>query len=165
MNTLYHIIDNIYLSNLDSALDLSRIDASHIKSVFRLSEDANNSTYPSTIEFINFELEDNFLERHLMIVIAERIYDLIQDRSHNILIHCNMGQSRSVSVIMYYLMRKHKMNFREALNHIRSIKSDVKVNEGFERILREFDNSINGSSRVANTSNPSVQRNCSIRLS
>jgi protein-tyrosine phosphatase len=76
-----------------------------------------------------------------------------------------MGQSRSVSVIMYYLMRKHKMNFREALDHIRSIKSDVKVNEGFERILREFDNSINGTSRVANTSNPTVQRNCSIRLS
>ena len=135
---IYHIIDNIYLSNLDSAESYALVEAANIKSVFRLSEDTNKSPYGKDIEFINFEVEDNFLERRNMMKVAERIYDLIRDRSHNILIHCNMGQSRSVSIIIYYLIRKHKFSFEEAFLYIKAIKSDVKVNSGFERILKDF---------------------------
>ncbi len=119
---IYKIIDNIYLSDLDSAYDKQLIAENQIQVVIRLSEDKNKSPYDPPIQFYNFEIEDNFMERNAMRGIATLIY--------------HMGRSRSISAIIYYLIRKHKYTFDRAIGHIRAIKPDVHVNSGFEEMLR-----------------------------
>lgn len=146
-----HIIDNIYLSNLQDALNVELIQKNKIKIVVRLSEDCihpeseyyENMEPPITdIEYHNYELEDNCLYTKEIIQYAKIIYQLIEKNStKHILIHCNEGQSRSVSVIIYYLMTKYNYSFDDALKCIKNIKSDADPNYGLQRALRNFDNS------------------------
>ena len=49
-----------------------------------------------------------------------------------------LGQSRSVSVIIYYLMKKYKLNYKEAYTYIKNIKNDVKPNNAFMNKLSEL---------------------------
>lgn len=137
---MIHIIDNIYLSNRHDAANMQLINSNDIQIVIRLSEDVNESIYPSTIQFHNFELEDNCLYKAEMLQYSKLIKDIVQrNKDKHILIHCNEGQSRSVSAIIYYLMTTYKIGFDASLSWIKKMKPDVKPNNAFERVLRAFE--------------------------
>jgi protein-tyrosine phosphatase len=149
---MFHIIDNIYLSNRHDAANLQLIDSNDIQIVIRLSEDTNEvgrrpsgtfgplSIYPEAIQFYNFELEDNCLFKSEMIQYSKLIKDIIIRNKHkHVLIHCNEGQSRSVSAIIYYLMTTYKIGFDASLAWVKKMKPDAKPNSAFETVLRAFD--------------------------
>lgn len=132
MSHFYHIKDNIFLSNLYNANNINNLKNNNIKIVIRLSEDNNKSLYDSSILFYNYELEDNLLYKKEIIDFSKEIYDIIfKNNDKNILIHCNEGQSRSVSVIIYYLCMKYNWNYDIAYNYIKNIKSDIRPNNSF----------------------------------
>lgn len=145
---MFHIIDNVYLSNLQDALNGSLVLKNKINIVVRLSEDDlhpkveyyENMTPPiNNIEYYNYVLEDNCLYAKEIIQYSKEIFNLIEINSDkNILIHCNEGQSRSVSVIIYYLIKKHNYSFDDALDYIKKIKSDAKPNSVFQKKLRSY---------------------------
>jgi protein-tyrosine phosphatase len=117
------------------------INSNNIQIVIRLSEDDNKSIYPNAIQFYNFVLEDNCLYKAELLQYSKLIKDIVQRNSNkNILIHCNEGQSRSVSAIIYYLMTTYKLGFDASLNLIKKIKSDAKPNNSFQMALRAFEN-------------------------
>jgi protein-tyrosine phosphatase len=139
MYKIYKIIDGIYLSNLLSAHKLDLIKENNIKLVIRLSEDDNNkSPYDNTVQFVNVILEDWSIDRKKMIEISERIYKTINSYDGNILIHCNEGQSRSVSVIIYYLIKQYNYTYDKAFNYIKNIKSDIHINSAFVEELKKL---------------------------
>jgi protein-tyrosine phosphatase len=142
---MFHIIDNIYLSNLRDAENYQLINDNNIKIVIRLSEDENKSPYMNNIEFYNFEIEDNLLYKKELIDISEIVYQLIEDnKDKNILIHCNEGQSRSVSVIIYYLIRKYEYDYFKSYDLIKNIKVDAKPNMAFQKVLMSYSDYILG---------------------
>ncbi len=65
---------------------------------------------------------ENRIRQHL-----ERTYDdvLQCQENGNVLIHCYMGASRSASVVIYYLMRRHGYTFDDALEFLRNKRSVV----------------------------------------
>ena len=139
MTELYSIIDGVYLSNLESAYDISLIKKHNIKMVIRLSDDKfNPNIYDNSIRFYNIELEDNIFSDDEMIKIAKKVFITINSFDNNILIHCNQGQSRSVSIIIYYLMKQYKYTYDEAFELIKNKKSDIRPNPAFERRLRNM---------------------------
>jgi protein-tyrosine phosphatase len=75
-----------------------------------------------------------------MIEFAKEIYYIIStsDKTKNILIHCYAGRSRSVTCIIYYLMKKYNYNYDQILNYIKNIKPDVGPNLGFEEELKKI---------------------------
>lgn len=135
---MLHIVDNIYLSNLRDASDLGLIQKNKIKLVCRLSEDKNRSIYPLDIEFINYEIEDNILYKKEIIEIAKVITKIATSTNANVLVHCNEGQSRSVSVIIYYLIVRYGYSYDDAYECIRSKKSDIRPNSAFVAALRSI---------------------------
>lgn len=138
---MYHIIDNIFLSNVHDAHNMALILTNDINIVIRLSEDCNTTVYPKSIEFYNFEIEDNCLYKKEIIQFSKTIRSIItKNPNKNILVHCNEGQSRSVSVIIFYLMTIHKLSFDQSLDLIKEIKSDVRPNDAFESALRKLSN-------------------------
>jgi len=139
MTNLFYIIDNIFLSNLFNANDINLIQSKNINIIIRLSEDHNNSIYDDSIIFYNFEIEDNFLYKKKIIEYSKLIYKIILDNPNkNILIHCNEGQSRSVSVIIYYLCMKYNYNYDQSYNYIKNIKSDIRPNNAFSFELKKL---------------------------
>lgn len=139
MDKIFYIIDNIYLSNLYNASNINNILKNNINIVIRLSEDKNESPYDKNILFYNFELEDNLLYKKQIIEFSKEIYNIIlNNENKNILIHCNEGQSRSVSAIIYYLCTKYKWEYFKAYDYIKNIKSDIRPNNSFIYELRKL---------------------------
>lgn len=139
MTNLYNIIDRLFLSNLESAYDLSLIKKYNIKLVIRLSDDKNNpNIYDNSIHYLNIELEDNIFSDNEMIEIAKKIFIIINSFDGNILIHCNQGQSRSVSIIIYFLMKQYNYTYDQAFEKIKNIKSDINPNPAFQKKLKNL---------------------------
>jgi len=56
-----------------------------------------------------------------------------------ILVHCLMGMSRSVTMVLAYLMRNKKMWAVDALQTVLDHRSTVRPNDGFLRQICEYD--------------------------
>ena len=103
---LYKIKEKLFLSDLESAHNLNLIKKHDIKLVIRLSEDDEDpSPYDANVKFIQYEIEDWWIHKKEIIDVAKKINEMINSFDDNVLIHCNKGQSRSVSVILYHLMK------------------------------------------------------------
>ena len=58
------------------------------------------------------------------------------------LVHCAKGASRSVSVVMAYLLSRHSVRFKsfdEALTHIRTVRPQAAPNIGFALALKRYE--------------------------
>lgn len=64
------------------------------------------------------------------------------NQSCNILIHCNAGVSRSSSVVIAYLMLLKNYDYIESYNIVKSKRSCIKPNSGFEKQLRSLGNNV-----------------------
>mmetsp|Transcript_36091 Transcript_36091/g.94493 ORF Transcript_36091/g.94493 Transcript_36091/m.94493 type:complete len:552 (-) Transcript_36091:37-1692(-) len=55
-----------------------------------------------------------------------------------VLIHCIMGQSRSVSVLISYLMKHYRKTYDLSLALVKEVRAIAEPNAGFEQQLRDF---------------------------
>ena len=65
----------------------------------------------------------------------EILDDYVGAKGQNVLVHCVQGKSRSVSIVIYYLMTKHGWNVNETLKYIKNLRSIAGPNEGFMQQL------------------------------
>ena len=56
-----------------------------------------------------------------------------------VLVNCNMGISRSASVVMAYLIKTQKMAFKDAQKFVKDKRKEVEPNFGFLMQLEEYD--------------------------
>lgn len=75
-----------------------------------------------------------------MIEIGYHFMDTAISSGNNILIHCMAGISRSVSIVIYYFMKKFGTHFNETLNAIKKIRSIANPNSSFQSQLKLYDN-------------------------
>jgi hypothetical protein len=137
---IYHIVDNIYLSNIHAARDSNLVKSNKIDIVCRLSEDDNKSIYDDSIKFHNFFVEDNGMYGYELLESFSKISKIVkQNPTKNILIHCNEGKSRSVCIIILLLMMNKKLSVLEAHSLVKSKKSDVLPNHGFATVLVDLE--------------------------
>lgn len=64
------------------------------------------------------------------------------ENGNKVLVHCQMGQSRSAAVVTAYLMYKQNLTFEQAFKHVKS-KRTIVSSEKFETQLREFEATLN----------------------
>ncbi|CAL9222042.1 unnamed protein product, partial [Arabidopsis halleri] len=60
----------------------------------------------------------------------------------SVLVHCFVGKSRSVTIVVAYLMKKHGMTLAQALQHVKSKRPVASPNAGFIRQLQDLDKSM-----------------------
>ena len=53
--------------------------------------------------------------------------------------HCQLGKSRSASIVIAYIMYKNKLHFSDAFDFVRSKRGYAFPNEGFQWQLEDFD--------------------------
>lgn len=61
-----------------------------------------------------------------------------------VLVHCASGVSRSVALVMHYLMRKQGSSCNEALLHIRAVHPAAQPNQGFLSQLEALEHKLAG---------------------
>lgn len=132
----------LYLSNVWAAKDRPTIDSVNIKRIVNL--------YKCDYKYDSDDIKTMFIEmnddscQNLMPVICS-VYPFIVDglvNGENVLVHCYAGISRSVSIIIAFLMLhdpewvdtiriKPETDLDCLYRHIKSIKSDIEPNFGF----------------------------------
>jgi protein-tyrosine phosphatase len=65
------------------------------------------------------------------------IKSMLQD--HNVLVHCQMGMSRSSSLVIAFLMKEYGMDYHNARIYAQDRRKIVQLNEAFERNLLKFE--------------------------
>ncbi|KAI4345571.1 hypothetical protein L6164_012679 [Bauhinia variegata] len=59
-----------------------------------------------------------------------------------VLVHCFVGRSRSVTIVVAYLMKTRRMTLTQALQHVKSIRPVAAPNPGFMSQLEAFEKSL-----------------------
>jgi|SRR5579872_6389146 len=73
-----------------------------------------------------------------MIEIAYHFIDHVINSKHKVLIHCMAGVSRSVSTLIYYMMKKYHLAFIDALQFIQSKRKIANPNDSFKLQLKVY---------------------------
>ena len=144
------IIENfLYLSNYKAASDINLLKKLDIKYIINCSGDDCNNVASNFINYLTLNLKDNTNEN------IECIFYLCYDFIHKckmenkkILIHCYQGISRSVSIVISYLMINNRINCDEAFNFVKKKRLIANPNLGFLLQLtilekRLFNNNLN----------------------
>ncbi|KAI5415965.1 dual specificity protein phosphatase 1 [Lathyrus oleraceus] len=74
-------------------------------------------------------------------------FEFIDEAKKNggyVLVHCYAGRSRSVTIIVAYLMKYRGMSLSEALQHVKNKRPKAAPNRGFIRQLEDFEKSLQG---------------------
>lgn len=133
------IINNLYLGNLSISYDNDFINS--MKLIINLS------MYPlkidtiteNNIEVMNINIYDEPKED--LSIYFDTTYKKINDALHNhekVLVYCKIGKSRSVTIIINYLMTKYNMCYDLAFIEMLKKKSEIGPNYGFIEQLKIY---------------------------
>ena len=133
------IIENLYLGNLANARNYYVLEQLNIKLIVNCAKEIPNY-YSDNFEYINFKI----LDTHSVLIypyldkIVDNIHKNIQN-NQNVFVHCFMGASRSVSIVIAYLIKYKGYTFDEALKLCNSKRNVVDVNIDFCNQLIEYE--------------------------
>ncbi len=140
--TFDHIIDHIYLGDLDS-VNSEYIEKNNIEIIINIS----NSRYDinPVIKYYNYDIEDNHDEN--ISKFFSSFISVTSSTKSNILIHCANSVSRSVTLVLIYLLQH--MNLKDALVYLKSKRTQyTKPNIGFIKQLIQYENKLHGSNSI-----------------
>ncbi|EQC31458.1 hypothetical protein SDRG_11056 [Saprolegnia diclina VS20] len=140
-NKLVEIQPHVYLGSIGAGANyeaLVRLRISHIlvvseTIVFPFKDKPEGFVYervaiadvPSASIEAHFAASNAFIER-------------ATSSGGNVLVHCFAGKSRSVTLILAYLVAHHGYSLDGALAHVRSLRPQAQPNQGFMRQLETY---------------------------
>jgi hypothetical protein len=136
------IHDKIMVDNPDIAILYLPYDDDSCQNLWK-----KNNNNVSIIKYINSAVDCDKLLHQLnlynnkpMIEIGYHFINQAVINNKNILVHCMAGVSRSVSVVIYYLMKKHTISYKDALGIIKQKRKIVNPNDSFRLQLQLYQN-------------------------
>lgn len=85
------------------------------------------------------EDKEDVLLKDRLIETIKFINSALENPSNRVLVHCNLGISRSTTLILAYLMKTYQATLYEAFKFLRHRRPIVCPNIGFLRQLIEFE--------------------------
>lgn len=140
ISTNFHMIDkNLFISDLNSASNISFLKTHKITHILICGTELK-ARFKDYIIYLKFDIQD-----HPKFNICKYFSQCIEfiDRGimdgGTVLVHCNQGRSRSVTVVIAYLMSRGDLSFAEAFGHLKRLHPIASPNEGFLKQLMEFE--------------------------
>ena len=129
------IMDNLYLGNILNSSNYEQLKDYHIDVIFNMT--AEHACYfPGEFEYHQLFVSD--LKNASLGLEFDRMVDILNatlKANRNVLVHCHHGRSRSVSLIVGYLMKHHDKTFDQAYNLIKTKKPIISLNVDFKQQL------------------------------
>ena len=133
---LIYLSDNLYLSNWYTACNADLLSQHEIQEIFCLSDKKK----PSHV-FLKYK-KHRILHHYVYIedkkfvtnIISkfEEIYNQINGKTHNILVHCMGGHSRSCGFYIYYMMKKYNASLEKTYQYMKMKRSKIKLSRNIE---------------------------------
>lgn len=106
------------------------------------AEENSSENSNTRIRYRRFAIEDS-RDEELPIEEIEAAVRFVQSahtgNDGRALIHCREGKSRSVTILLCYLMTAKRWPLQRAFNHVKERAPWINVNEGFLRLLMDMD--------------------------
>ena len=139
------IEDGLYLGNVCAAHNPGWLRKHNITIIVNLAREWKEACLiPGyDIRHFNYVLDDSASEdenrtRHLFKEAAKTIALFMKEKVTPVLVHCNMGISRSASAVLTYLQQKYpRRSHRQLLRMIQARRPVTRPNDLFGRILTE----------------------------
>lgn len=136
-----HVIDNIYLGSAHNAANFTLLQSLGISIIINITH--NPDHFPEYFTYKHYGLNDN--NEDDIEPFLDEIYNFLESHpADKVLIHCQMGASRSPTVVIYYLMKKHKMSYENALLFVKEKRSIVNLNLKFAGTLMYYERKLRG---------------------
>jgi hypothetical protein len=163
------VYPGVYIGNLLSSMDfesMTTFGITHVMSVMNGSISWNNPNIKYSIYHVN---DDSWIDLSQHFDSAIGFIDNAINNGGKVLVHCKEGVSRSVTMVIAYIIYKEKITPSAALEMIRKIRSKANPNKGFMRLLQQYYDKITTNttnttntteSYSSNSSNSSNYQNC-----
>ena len=137
------IKDFLYISSYKTASTVIDLKNLKITNIINCSGDlCENLSYESSllnIEYLTLNVKDNVSENiECLFFICINYINHVKEKNGKILIHCYKGVSRSVSIVIAYLIYLYKWTYDEAFDFVQSKRSIANPNIGFYLQLKTF---------------------------
>ena len=127
----------IYIGDAYAGEDINGLRVRGIKQVISVGGSIDDYVTFDDIKYHRIVMDDSFDSNILSYIKITN--DIINNSKNPILIHCQMGISRSVSILIGYLICEG-YNFHETLNNVKKYRACANPNFGFEIQLRSLEN-------------------------
>lgn len=135
------IIDNIYLGSENAAGDLNYLRQLNIDRVI-IAAKLTKPQFEKELDYLVFHDLDDDPFADIRRYFAPALKFVLKRKSTNVLVHCVSGISRSVSIVIAYLIKEKAMTYAEAFAFVREKRSVAHPNTGFQRQLKEYERSL-----------------------
>lgn len=126
-DTCHEILPHkLFLGNLEAAEDKALLQSLGVTHIVNLCD--SKSHFKKSFVYLNCPVADGdeSIAKHF-----KTIADFIE-RSKTVFVHCQMGVSRSATVVIAYFMQKQNMSKQEATDFVRSKRVVIKPNMMFD---------------------------------
>lgn len=136
------IVNGIYIGCAEIATSEEDLTKLGIGAIVNCTINVENK-FEDKIIYMNVPIRDVASEK--IIDYFDQTFDFIEDQmstGKNVLVHCAAGISRSVSIVIAYLMRKNKIKMEDAFYIVKSKRDRADPNIGFICALREYESRV-----------------------
>jgi len=131
------ILDKLWLGNINAAFHYKFLQENGITHVLTVHQDLK-PMYPELFTYMVIQVED-FDNSKVIHHFEDAINFIDLGRTNgSILVHCTAGRSRSVTMVIAYLMKTRNENFQDSLDFVVKRRSVASPNSGFRQQLQIF---------------------------
>ncbi|KAL1803872.1 dual specificity protein phosphatase 1 isoform X2 [Daucus carota subsp. sativus] len=141
------IEEGLYLGSIGAANNRSVLKSLNVTHILTVASSLPPS-YPNEFKYKIVDVQDR--ESINIAQYFDECFGFIEEAKEmggNVLVHCFVGRSRSVTIVVAYLMKKRGMSCSEALQHVKSKRAVAFPNSGFLLQLQSFEESLRGQKR------------------
>ena len=133
------IKDFLYISGYKTASTASDLQNMKITNIINCSGDLCENLSFSGINYLTLNIRDNVSENiECLFFKCINYINEAKEKKGRVLIHCYKGVSRSVSILISYLIYLYKWTYDEAFDFVQSKRSIANPNIGFYLQLKTF---------------------------
>jgi protein-tyrosine phosphatase len=148
------IVKGLWLGGSKSGQDIDVLKNSGIKHIIVVGSELS-TRFPNTFNYLHIKAEDeeDFPIWKYFKQCSEFIYNGLKQKDQ-VLVHCEKGISRSVSIVIAYTMICKKLSFEKALKYVQSKHKCANPNSGFIKQLENLGMYLEYVNNVQNQSFP-----------
>lgn len=144
--TCDEIIPHLYLSADHVACNLEMLKKRRITHILNITKNVENLFEKENIVYKKISVTD--LPNEDILKHFEDAFKFIDDallfsnshKANNVLVHCNMGVSRSSSFVIGYLLKKSIFeNYKSAYEHVKQCRPKILPNKGFIEQIKKYE--------------------------
>ncbi|XP_055818113.1 dual specificity protein phosphatase 1-like isoform X2 [Solanum dulcamara] len=136
------IEEGLYLGSFGAANNKDALKSLNLTHILTIARDIN-PPYPNEFVYKVLAVHDRVdvnISHYF-----EECFDFIEEAKRQgggVLVHCFAGKSRSATIVIAYLMKKHGMSRSEAFQLVKSKRPVVSPNAGFMTQLENYDKTL-----------------------